>query len=288
MERIDRPEKYTREELLSFIDGIRGASAKMKSVYSELEERAREEDRGIEPPCYIINLHGSLPLFDILTIIDPNVDTDRAVYFPGSSRIQKSKEVLRRCFENFLWEKQDEVGNQTPLFSLDEVVGGHSVERMINAYNAALRRVAKENLKGTERRKGDIDEVSYDLRNQFPLYVMGIKDSRNLCRNMNRRYLVLSNSSNPDRVVQEFPVKKIITMDDPDFETIRFQHPVSSGWTPENGYYPRIAEVCEKRPYMDLLHDVARFVGADPEMVDPSRARVSTHCDRYSQKPGYD
>ncbi len=303
-------EKYTREELESFVNGILDASKTMKKVYEDfavktikegmetdvdevnieikdpiLAVKTVKEGMEIEPPFYLVNLHGSLPLFDILTIINPSIDVDRAFYFPGSSRIQRSKDVLRYCFENFLLEKQDETGAKTPIFSLDEVVGGHSVERVINSYNSAVRRVARENLRGSERRKEDIEETAYDLKSQFPLFIFGIRDMRNLGRKLNQRYSILSNPNNAERIVYEFPVKRIITMDDPDYEVLKFQHPNTSGWTPEGGFYPKVGEFVEKRAYMDLLHDVARMIGADPEMVDPSRARVRIHCERYSKKP---
>jgi hypothetical protein len=277
--------KYTREELVSFVNGIITASASMRGLMSVISNNAVECQKSTESPYYIVNLHGSLPLFDILCIADPSVDVDRAVYFPGSSRIQNSREVLRKCFYNFLIEKQDETSSITPLFSIDEIVGGHSVERVINAYNSALNGVARKNLEGTERRAADIQEVAYDLKHQFPLHIFGVKDTRNLGRKMNQRYLHFSSETNSNRMVFEFPVKKIITMDDPDYETLEFSHPTSSGWTPDNGYYPKIEALFFKRAYMDLLHDVARLIGSDPEMVNPSRARVITHCERYSRNP---
>jgi len=131
-------EKYSREELESFVDGILDASRTMKRVYEDIAVKTVKYGEEIESPFYLVNLHGSLPLFDILSIVDPSVDVDRAIYFPGSSRIQRSRDVLRYCFENFFWEKQDETNARTPVFSLDEVVGGHSVERVINSYNSAI------------------------------------------------------------------------------------------------------------------------------------------------------
>lgn len=283
--------KYTRDDLESFVNGITNASRTMKQVYEKITKESRKE---IGSPYYIVNLHGSLPLFDILTIVDQDIDVDRAFYFPGSSRIQHSSDVVRYCFENFLWEKQDEGNAVSPLFSIDEVVGGHSVERVINSYNSAVRRVARQNLRGTERRKGDIEEESFDLLQQFPLTIFGIHDLgrfKNKIKErerMNCRYLELSDPNNKDRIIYEFPVNRVITMDDPDYELVKFQHPTTSGWKPSGGFYPKIESLITSRYYMDLLHDVARIVGVNPELVDPSRARVRTHCERYSVKPKYD
>jgi hypothetical protein len=279
--------KYNDRQLESFVTGIRHVSESMKDVLAETKKRIGRKNR-VDFPTYVVNIHGSLPLFDILNIVDPGVDVDRAVYFPGSSRIKNSGGVLRNCFENFLWNRQDETDEVNPLFSIDEVVGGHSVERAVNAYNAAVRRVAKQNLKDIERRKGDIEEAAYELRTQFPLTIFGIKDTRDLKRRMNKRYGQLRSGRNRDKIIYEFPVKKIITMDDPDFETIRFKRPTSSGHASGQGFYPKVEEIVFPRAYTDLLHDVAMSIGEDPKMIDPSRARVRTDCETYSKKPKYE
>ena len=96
----NRNEKYSREDLESFVNGIISASKSMRYIHSRSQKTLQE----IDNPYYVVNLHGSLPLFDVLTIVDQDIDVDRAVYFPGSSRIQNSSDILRYCFENFLWE----------------------------------------------------------------------------------------------------------------------------------------------------------------------------------------
>ncbi len=283
-----RSEKYTYKELESFVNGIDAISKKMREVYEGVAVKTVRGGEKIDSPYYLVNLHGSLPLFDALTIVDHNLDTDRAVYFPGSSRIQRSRDVMRNCFDNFFWEKRDEGRDTTPILSIDEIVGGHSVERVINAYNTALRTVARRDLVGTERRKNDIEDVAQEIKEQFPLFIFGLKDTRDHRRKTNRKYQQLSNPNNPDKMIYEFPVDRIITMDDLDYQVLEFQHPDSNGWSPGGGYYPKIAQFTEKRPYLELLHDIARFIGADPEMVDISRARVMSDCERYSKKPSHD
>jgi len=260
--------KYTREELESFVEGIRGAAVKI---------------RELNPGYHIVSLNGGLALFDVLGIVDIDVDSDRAFYFPGSSRIQNSKEVLTRCFENFFLEKQDEVNERCALASLDEVVGGHSVERVVNSYNAASKRVARFNLRGTERRKGDVEDEAYTLRENFPLTIFGIKDMRNTGRRMSREYSSRVDSGD----ILEFPVKKIITMDDIDYEIVRFAHPESSGFSGQ-GYYPRVKEITRTSEYNALLRDVAGYVGADPDKIHLDRARIISDCDKYSRKLRYD
>lgn len=278
---IKRPEKYSREELESFVNGVIRASSHMKEVYEKIGVDSVRNQKEFGFPYYIVSLHGCLPLFDILTIVDASVDTDRAVYLPGSSKIQNSRDVLRNCFENFLREKEDETAAVTPLLSLDEVVGGHSVERLFKSYETALRRVARHHLEGSERRKGDIEEVAHDLREQFPLRVMGIRDMRCQGRKLSNEYLQRVEES----LIIEVPVKKIITMDDPDYQVVEFDHPRSSGWTPALGYFPSVSESRRTRVYEELLKDIARYVGADPDRINLERARISSDCAKYARKP---
>ncbi len=273
-------EKYTSEELESFVKGIIGASSFMRQSYEQMSMDCFNKGTEIGSPYYIISLHGCLPLFDILTMVDPSVDTDRAIYFPGSSRVQDSRDVLRRCFENFLLEKEEETGELTPLFSLDEVVGGHSVERLIKSYESALRRVARHKLEGRERRRGDIEEDVYDLKQLFPLKIFGLRDLRK-----NRKMSLEYQKRVDERQIIEVPVKRIITMDDPDYEIVTFDHPKSNGWRANEGFYPRVLETRRTSLYESLLKDIARYVGADPERISLERSRIISDCEKYSRKP---
>lgn len=260
--------KYTDKELDSFINAIINARDKIKEL---------------NPGYYIVSLVGGLPLFDILGIVDKDLDTDLAFYFSGSSKIYNSKRVLTNCFTNFFLEKQDEVSERCPLASLDEVVGGHSVERLFNAYNAASREAARYNLKRHETvpLAHLVDDEAVHLTNKFPLRVFGIKDTRNLGRKMSREY----ERRKGEGEILEFPVKKIITMDDLDYSIVEFEHPKSSGWT--SGYYPKVKEIKRTREYEHLLRDVAMKIGSDPEKINLDRARIFSDCERYSKKPNF-
>jgi len=259
--------EYNRGEFENFVEAIRSASKK-------INERS--------PSYYIVSLNGGLPLFDLLTIIDRNTDPDKAIYFPGSSKIQNSAEVLTRCFENFFLEKQDQDSEENPIVSLDEVVCGSSIERLINSYNSASRRVARANLGGSQKQREYVEEESKKLREQFPLLVFGIREIRETGTKMNGKYLKRVKS----REILEFPTKKIITMDNPDYQTIKFAHPNSSGFSGQ-GLFPKVKEIIIGEDYLNLLRDAAMFVGVDPDRIDPIRARVASDCDKYSKKPQY-
>lgn len=261
-------EKYSRDELESFVEGMRKVSVDL---------------REINPAFYIVSLNGGLPLFDVLTIVDPSVDTSKAVYFPGSSRIKNSEEVLTRCFENFFLEQQDrgDAEHVRSLASLDEVVGGHSVGRLFNCYQGASRRVARYNLNSTENevRKGAVDEEAYDLRKQFPLKVFGVRDMRDQDRRMREEYKKRVKT----KEISEYPIYKIITMDDPDYETVKFAHPQSSGFAGV-GYYPKVQEIVRTALYDELLRDIAGYMGANPDEIHLSRSRVISDCEKYAKK----
>lgn len=259
-------EKYTRDELIDFVDGIRRAAADI---------------RILNPSYYVVSLNGGLPLFDISTIVDSSIDTRNAVYFPGSSRIKDCEEVLTRCFENFFLEQQDRGDAENPrnLVSLDEVVGGHSVGRLFNCYQSASRIIAKHNLYGNEARKGAIDEEAYDLRTQFPLKVFGIRDMRKEIRMRNEYKRRVQ-----DGEIKEYKVPKIITMDDPDYQTVEFAHPRSSGFSGV-GYYPKVEKTVRTAFYDELLRDVAGYIGTDPNDIHLDRSRIISDCEKYSRKP---
>lgn len=259
-------EKYTSEDLESFVTAIRNASLAIAKI---------------NPAHYIISLHGSLPLFDILAMTDRDVKSDKAVYFPGASKIKDSSEVLTRCFENFFLEKQDERDDVRPLASIDEVVSGGSIARVLNAYHSASRKVARINLGNSQKLREDVEKASKQLREQFPLVIYGIREMRQEGTKMNSEYLERIGRGE----VLEFPTKKIITMDDLDYQTVEFDHPNSSGFAGQC-YFPKIKKIVISAEYRDLISDVAKFIGIDPNTVELARARVSSDCDKYAKKIG--
>ena len=117
------------------------------------------------------------------------------------------------------------------------------------------------------------------LSRLFKLKVFGIKEKREGIE-MSSAYLKKLREGS----IEEFPTGRIITMDDPDYRTIEFGRPDSSGWSGQ-GYFPRVKKIVIEGTYMDLLEGVARIIGIDPSSVDVARANVRTHCDNYSKKP---
>jgi len=260
-------EKYTREQLVSFTDAIRSAAGAVAEV---------------NPSFYIVSLNGGLPLFDVMSVLDRNVDSQRAIYLPGSSKINNCADVLTNCFENFFLEKRDQSDDVMPLVSLDEVVSGRSVERLFNSYNAASRRVMRAQYGASQKQKDLVEFEALQLRNQFPLSVFGIREIRPAGSKLDQTYLGRVKKGE----VREYFTDKIITMDDPDYQTVEFAHPNTKGFV-GTAFQPRVQQIILKRPYLDLLADIARYIGVDPETVHPERTRVVSDCDKYSRKPQY-
>ena len=237
--------KYTEEEFKSFLEGMKKAA-----------ELVRTE----APSYYLVSLNGGGPLFDILRIIDRDVQEDNAVYFPVSSKIRGCREVATHCWENFFLEKRDEPTSPRKVVSIDEVVSGNSVERILNAYNSAARRVARATVERGDRKA--LESEAEHLRELFPLRIIGLREDRTK-KPSNHIYI--------DKVkkgeILEVPVMKIVTMDDPDFHAVQFAHPQSSGWKGE-GYYPTVESFSVTREYLDLLKAIAMEVGINPESVN--------------------
>ena len=256
---------YSPAELEDFVNAIRNASLEIAKA---------------NPSFYMVSLSGGLPLFDILRIIDRNVDADKAIYFPTASRINNSSEVVTRCFENLFLERRDETNEPRVIASLDEVVSGASVEKVINSYNSASRRVARET--PSQNSSSSSEDEAEKLRYKFPFKVFGIREMRPTGNKMNWEYL----NRVKKKEILEFPTNRIITMDNPDFETVKFEQPNSSG---SNGmsFYPKVREIVMKESYATLLSDIAKLVGVDPASFEPQRARIIPDCAKYSKKPVY-
>ena len=116
--------------------------------------------RALNPNIYMVSLNGGQPLFDVLTIADRNVDPSLAVYFPISSKIMDSGRIAERCFTNLLLERQNQGSEPQRILSLDEVVSGGSVSKILNAYDTALRIVGKHNV-GKHDRPAITKEVEH-------------------------------------------------------------------------------------------------------------------------------
>lgn len=251
---------------------------------------AGEKINAIYPQYLMISLNGGLPLYECLKLVDREIsnrldDTNNVVYFPASSKIFDSKQVIKNCFENFLNEKLDESDARRRIVSLDEVISGGSVGRLLNGYHYASRQMAKRNLrKGSkEATQEAIDKEAYEIRERMPYTIIGLREMR-------------SNSSvGPEYkkyveagTIIEIPTAKILTLDNPDVQILDWDHPNSSGYVGDK-FWPRIKGFTVKDSYLDFLKSVAAYVGVDPETVGCPKnlEKIRADCAKYSKKPKY-
>ncbi|MEK6847716.1 MAG: hypothetical protein AABX50_01165 [Nanoarchaeota archaeon] len=254
---------YTRGEFEDFMGGIK---------------RASDIVRAVNPSIYIVSLNGGQPLFDVLTIADRDFDASLAVYFPISSKIMDSAKIAEKCFTNLLLERQHQGSEPQRIVSLDEVVSGGSVSRILNAYDTALRIVGKYNVGRYDREAISVE--ARHLAEQFPFNIIGIKEPRVRTKRKYREEVKKGR-------VDEIPVQRIVTMDDPDMHIPVFDHPTSKGWNGQ-GYFPNVGDLRITPKYMAFLKDAARFFGVDPSNVSPQGiAIMSEHSKKYSAKPNF-
>jgi hypothetical protein len=261
-----KTQHYTRGDFEDFMDGIKRASSVVRTL---------------SPDIYMVSLNGGQPLFDLLTVSDRDIDPLLAVYFPMSSKIKNSAKVAERCFTNLFLERQHQGQDQPQVIvSLDEVVSGGSVDKILNAYDSATRIVAKYNIGRHDR--GEISKEARSLAQQFPLKIIGMKETRDGVR-FAKKYCGHVNKGR----VHEVPVRRILTMDDPDMHIPSFDHPTSSGWNGQ-GYFPTVGDLKITTKYLEFLQEAARYFGVDPSTVSPQGiARIREHSTRYSAKPDF-
>lgn len=267
-----------------------GGKVKFEDFINSLRiagERIKEEN----PKFYIVSLNGGLPLYECLSIIDRDIaeqlkDINNVVYFPASSKIKNSGVVVQNCFENFLLEKFDESNKTRKIVSLDEVLGGGSVCRLLNGYHYASRQLARKNLKinNKEMKQEYVDDEAQKIRERMPYRIIGLREERPSAV-ISKEY---QNHVDEGTII-EIPVKKILTLDEEKLQIIEWDHPNSSGYVGGN-YWPRIKGFDVKASYLDFLRKIASYVGVNPESVSgPVLAeKIRSDCAKYSKKPKYE
>lgn len=270
---VDPISKEKKVLFEDFIKSLKIAGEKIKEIY---------------PQYLMISLNGGLPLYECLSIIDRDLaeqlkDINNVVYFPASSKIQNSGVVVQNCFENFLLEKFDESNRTRKIVSLDEVLGGGSVCRLLNGYHYASRQLARRNLKRNEKeiKQEYVDDEAQKIRERMPYKIVGLREERPSAV-ISKEY---QNYIDEGTVI-EIPVKEILTLDNEKLQIIKWDHPNSSGYV-GSSYWPRIKGFDVKDSYLDFLRKVASYVGVNPATVSgPILAeKIRSDCAKYSKKP---
>jgi len=237
--------QYNQKEFDSYIEAMRKISDVLRS----------------EKPDYILApIIGSVPLIDVLSIIDRNFPVENVEYPPNSSRFSNREEIIARWYHNFFLDNYD--GGRMSLICLDEVISGSSSSKGYKEFRKSLKKFE--------------DEFGSYLGKKINYKVLGIGETpRNHKRNHN--FLKLVNNG----VVKVFETKRIITSDNIVLNPLRLKR----GEINKQGrqtYLPVVDKFVLTPEYLNLLHDVASYFGANPDGVSPvNEMKIARSLEKY-------
>lgn len=230
MEKENYPQ-YTAEEFESFMKSMKGMSDMLRS----------------EKPDYIFApVLGSIPLVDVLSIIDRRFPLESVEYPPNSSRFLNREELIDKWYYNFL--DANFTGKKMSIACVDEVISGSSATKGYREFEKVLYNFGRERGEPLERK------VRYK--------VFGIGEQPNGKRN--RGFTKLVNS----KKAKVFESGKIITADNSFLNPIRLKKGELNAQGRQT-YLPEIEFVSYPQEYLSLLYNVATHVGVDPDQVSP-------------------
>ncbi|RLG16425.1 hypothetical protein DRN69_00845 [Candidatus Pacearchaeota archaeon] len=224
-------EQYTFEEFESFTKAMKKLSDILRS----------------KNPDYIFApLTGSVPLVDILSVIDRHFPSEYVEYPPNSSRFVAREEIMNKWYTNFL--RDNYFGKEMSIVCVDEVISGSSAVKGYNEFCRVLYNFQNGNKKFKKK-------VKYEI--------LGIGEKpKNERRNTSFNRLV------NQKKVKVLETKKILTADNPRLNPVRLK----VGGINSQGrqiYLPEIEYVSYSKEYLNLLGNIASYFGIDPERVNP-------------------
>jgi hypothetical protein len=233
MEKEERHAQYTDEELAYFMKAMK----KMSDVI-----RSEKPDHVFAP------ILGSVPLVDILHIVDRHFPLNSVEYPPNSSRFQEREGIMDRWYSNFLDDNY--ITGRMSILCVDEVISGSSASKGYNEFAKALHKF------GERRGKRSLEKrVVYK--------VLGIGEMpKNGKRNHNFTKLV------NQKKAKVFETPRIITADNINLNPVRLR----KGDVNRQGrtvYLPEIEFLEFSQDYMTLLYNAATHCGVDPSQVTP-------------------
>ena len=225
-------ESYTTEEFDGFVKAMKKLSGVLRSK---------------KPDFIFAPMLGSVPLVDVLAIIDRHFSLETVEYPPNSSRFLNREEIIDDWYFNFL--DSNYTGKPMSIVCVDEVISGSSATKGYREFAKVLHKMDELRESPLERR------VSYEIMG------VGEKPKGN---KRNHSFVRLVNQ----KKARVFEAGKIITADNRDLNPIRLKR----GKTNEQGrqtYLPEIESINFSADYMDFLHNIAAYFGVDPEKVTP-------------------
>ncbi len=225
-------QQYTEEEFESFMISMK----KMSDILCS------------KKPDYIFApILGSVPLVDVLSIINRHFPIESLEYPPNSSRFLKREEIIDRWYSNFV--EKNYQGKKISIVCIDEVISGSSATKGYDEFYKVLYDFGKKEGSSLEKK------INYEI--------LGIGERpKNNKRNRSFTRLV------HNKKAKVLETKRIITADNSFLNPIRLK----KGGLNAQGrqiYLPEIEFVSYPQEYLTLLYNVATHIGVNPEHVSP-------------------
>lgn len=219
-------EQYTTEEFESFMTS-------MKKISDILHSK--------KPNYIFAPITGSIPLVDILSIIDRHFPTETVEYPPNSSRFIEREEIMEKWLSRFV--RNNYTGDKISIVCIDEVISGSSATKGFQEFSKTLYNldVGKNHQYGKK--------INYEI--------LGIGESpKRGKRNHGMNALIQQNKA---KVIE---TQRIITSDNPNLNPLRLK----IGETNPQGrqtYLPEISALVYTADYISLLQNTANYFGVD-------------------------
>lgn len=238
-------EQYTTKEFESFMKAMKKASDYLRSK---------------KPDFIFAPILGSVPLIDILSIIDRHFPLEIVEYPPNSSRFVNREEIIDKWFSNFLIDNY--IGQPRSVICIDEVISGSSATKGYMEFHKTLHQLNEKMRSPLEKR------VNYEI--------LGIGEQpKNKKRNRSFSRLVHQGKA------KVFETEKIITADNIDLNPVRLKRDKINVQERQT-YKPKIKSMNYSDYYLNLLHNTATYFGVDPEKVTPANLlKIQTSLDKY-------
>jgi hypothetical protein len=234
---------YTQEELEEFAKGMKRVSDIVMS-------------RG--PDFIFAPVTGSVPFVDILAIVNRKFPIDLAEYPPNSSRFPNRTELMDRWYSAFFADNYS--GEKMHIVCLDEVLSGSSASVGHTQFRKALEALALKKAKEGGGNGDLFEKLQRKYAKDIDYHIVGIAEreprNKNFSRLVNEGIATVVDFSN------------VPTIDNVELNPVRLK---LIGRTPDdNGIYaPEIEKMEYTKEYLQLLQDVAKYVGVNPSNVTP-------------------
>ena len=226
-------EQYSKNEFESFMKAMKRLSDVLRSK---------------KPTFIFAPVVGSVPLIDVLSIMNRHFPLETVEYPPNSSRFLKRQEMMKEWYHNFLNAQYH--GESIDIVCVDEVISGSSAVKGYIEFRKALHEYRlSSNYSNLEKK------ISYEI--------LGIGEKPRT-EKRNRGFVKLVNKGK----AKVFETERIITSDNRDLNPVRLKQGEKNRQERQT-YLPEIESLNYGEKYLSFLHNVAAYCGSDPDKVNP-------------------